>query len=461
MEKQEEYFNDHRVYTLSQVGKSLETVIAKSYKGAYYIKAEIIKLNYYPRNGHCYPELVEKEGDSIKAQMRAVIWSSNLEPINERFRAITGEPLKEGITILCLATIEYSGKYGLALHIQDIEPTYTLGELAKNKTQTINKLKKEGLFDANKRLPMPLLPKRIAVISIETSKGYSDFTITLNQNEYGYRFSLVLFPSLLQGDKAVYTIKNQLDEIEKQKDGFDCVVIIRGGGGDVGLSCYDNYELARRVAEFPLPIVSGIGHSTNVTVVEMVSHETKITPTEVAYYFIQRFHNFDERLQQWQQALGQYALGLLKDERMKLMQLESLRRQHATKVIVMNRSVVDNYEKRLPELYKRLISNERERLVRMATSLVSASKLLKSNWRELENYEKLLSIFSRDLLNKEKEKVARMENSVVLLHPRNILKRGFSVTLLNGKPVTKAMDLKPGDELVTQLHEGEVKSRVE
>ena len=418
MEKQEEYFNDRRVYTLSQVGKSLETVIAKNYTGAYYIKAEIIKLNYYPRNGHCYPELVEKEGDSIKAQMRAVIWSSNLEPINERFRAITGEPLKEGITILCLATIEYSGKYGLALHIQDIEPTYTLGELAKNKVQTINRLKKEGLFDANKELQMPLLPKRIAVISIETSKGYSDFTITLNQNEYGYKFSLVLFPSLLQGDKAVHTMKNQLDEIEKQKDKFDCVVIIRGGGGDVGLSCYDNYELARRVAEFPLPIVSGIGHSTNVTVVEMVSHETKITPTEVAYYFIQRFRNFDEQLQQWQQALAQYARNLLKDERMRLLQVES-RRQQLVQMVLVNKR------------------------------------------RDVENLQQLLPLLSRQLLNREKEKVARMENSVALLHPRNILKRGFSVTLLNGKPVTKATELKAGDELVTQLHEGEVKSRVE
>ena len=418
MEQQEEYFNERRVYTLSQVGKSLETVIAKNYTGAYYIKAEIIKLNFYPRTGHCYPELVEKEGDTIKAQMRAVIWSSNLESINERFRTITGEPLKEGITILCLATIEYSGKYGLALHIQDIEPSYTLGEMAKNKVQTINRLKKEGLFDANKMVPMPLLPKRIAIISIETSKGYSDFTITLNQNEYGYKFSYTLFPSLLQGDKAVGTMTKQLDEIEKQKDKFDCVVIIRGGGGDVGLSCYDNYDLSRRVAEFPLPIISGIGHSTNVTVVEMVSHETKITPTEVAYYFIQRFRNFDERLQQWQQALAQYALNLLKDERMKLQQTESRRQQLAQMVLINKR-------------------------------------------RDVENLQQLLPILSRQLLSREKEKVARMENSVALLHPRNILKRGFSVTFLNGKPVTKATALKTGDELVTQLHEGEVRSRVE
>ena len=418
MEQQAEYFNEHRVYTLSEVGKSLEKVIAQNYKGAYYIKAEIIKLNFYPRTGHCYPELVEKEGDTIKAQMRAVIWSSHLEPINERFRAITGEPLKEGITILCLATIEYSGKYGLALHIQNIEPTYTLGEMAKNKALTIKRLKDEGLWDANREVPMPLLPKRIAVISIETSKGYSDFMVTLQQNKYGYKFDCSLFPSLLQGDKAVVTMKNQLDEIEKRKEQFDCVVILRGGGGDVGLSCYDNYELARRVAEFPLPIVSGIGHSTNVTVVEMVSHETKITPTEVAYYFIQRFRNFDERLQQWQQELAQYALNLLKDERMRLLQVESRRQQLASMVLVNKR-------------------------------------------RDIENMQQMLPLLSRQLLNREKEKVARMENSVALLHPRNILKRGFSITWLNGKPVTNATELKAGDELVTQLHDGEVKSRVE
>lgn len=418
MEQQAEYFNEHRVYTLSDVGKSLEKVIAQNYKGAYYIKAEIIKLNFYPRTGHCYPELVEKEGDTIKAQMRAVIWSSHLEPINERFRAITGEPLKEGITILCLATIEYSGKYGLALHIQNIEPTYTLGEMAKNKALTIKRLKDEGLWDANREVPMALLPKRIAVISIETSKGYSDFMVTLQQNKYGYKFDCSLFPSLLQGDKAVVTMKNQLDEIEKRKEQFDCVVILRGGGGDVGLSCYDNYELARRVAEFPLPIISGIGHSTNVTVVEMVSHETKITPTEVAYYFIQRFRNFDERLQQWQQELAQYALSLLKDERMRLLQVESRRQQLASMVLVNKR-------------------------------------------RDIENMQQMLPLLSRQLLNREKEKVARMENSVALLHPRNILKRGFSITWLNGKPVTNATELKAGDELVTQLHDGEVKSRVE
>lgn len=416
-EEKQEYFNERWVYTLSQVGKSLEAVVAKNYSSAYYIKAEVIKLNLYPRNGHCYPELVEKENGVVKAQMRGIIWASNLRPINERFQKITGEPLKEGITILCLATIEYDVKYGLALHIQDIEPSYTLGEMARNKAQTIERLKQEGVFDANKLVPMPLLPKRLAIISIETSKGYSDFMITLQQNKYGYKFSYRLFPSLLQGEKAVHTMIAQLDEIEKCKSEFDCVVILRGGGGDVGLSCYDTYELAHRVATFPLPIISGIGHSTNVTVTEMVSHENKITPTEVAYFFIQQFQNFEAQILQWQQIVGMYGSNLLKDERMRLMQIENMRQQLAAKVLITKRG-------------------------------------------EVENCERLLPILSKQLLARENEKLASMQNSIKLLHPNNILKRGFSITYLNGKPVTDAKKLKSGDEVVTQLHSGKVKSVV-
>ena len=173
MEKQRETFNDRPVYSLSELTGSIKAVINKTYTRAYYVKAEIIRLNKYPHSGHCYPELVEKEGDKIVTQMRAVIWKTQVEEINAKFLKITGEPLKDNISILCLATIEFSPQYGLALYIQDIEPSYTLGELMKNKMAVIARLKKEGVFGANKRLELPLLPKRIAVISVETSKGYS------------------------------------------------------------------------------------------------------------------------------------------------------------------------------------------------------------------------------------------------------------------------------------------------
>ena len=174
---------------------SIHKVIERTYNRPYYIKAEILKLNYYPYSGHCYPELVEREGNTIKTEMRAIIWSANFQDINRRFVQITGEPLKENIRILCLATVQFSPKHGLALHIENIEPSYTLGEMVRNRQEVIKRLKKEQVFDLNRQLPMPLLPKRVAVISVETSKGYSDFMQTLHGNEHGYKFHTELFPS--------------------------------------------------------------------------------------------------------------------------------------------------------------------------------------------------------------------------------------------------------------------------
>ena len=395
METKRETFHDHPVYSLSEIALSLHKVVERTYPQPYFIKAEILKLNFYPHSGHCYPELVEKEGNAIKAEMRAIIWAANYQRINNRFVQITGNPLKENISILCLARIEFSPKHGLALHIEDIEPTYTLGEMVKNRNAVIERLKKEGVFTANKRLEMPLLPKRIAVISVETSKGYSDFITTLNGNRYGYRFVTELFPSILQGDKAIVGITGRLAEIEMRQQEFDCVVIVRGGGGDVGLSCYDEYEMAHRVATFPLPVLTGIGHSTNLSVTDMVAHTYNITPTDVAFALIGYFQTFDEKVQECQS--------------------------------------------RIVEVSRRLLMDEQAKLLRMTEAV------------------RMLPVVR---LTEQQGRVGVMEEKVRLLHPDNILKRGFSITRLNGKVVTCAKDLKPGDELRTQVYEGEVTSVV-
>lgn len=393
MENIRETFHDHPVYSLSEIAFSLHKVVERTYPQPYFIKAEILKLNFYPHSGHCYPELVEKEGNSIKAEMRAIIWAANYQRINDRFIQITGNPLKENISILCLARIEFSPKHGLALHIEDIEPTYTLGEMVKNRNAVIERLKKEGVFTANKRLEMPLLPKRVAIISVETSKGYSDFITTLNGNRYGYRFVTELFPSILQGDKAIVGITGRLAEIEMRQKEFDCVVIVRGGGGDVGLSCYDEYEMAHRVATFPLPVLTGIGHSTNLSVTDMVAHTYNITPTDVAFALIGYFQTFDEKVQECQNRIVEVSRRLLVDEQAKLLRMTEAARM-------------------LP-------------LVR---------------------------------LTEQQGRVGMIEEKVRLLHPENILKRGFSITRHNGKVVTNVADLKSGDELHTQVYEGEMTS---
>ncbi|MBE9492523.1 MAG: exodeoxyribonuclease VII large subunit, partial [Bacteroidetes bacterium] len=279
-----ENINNKQVFSLLEVTQSIERTISNRYTNSIWVKAELLKLNHYPKSGHCYPDLVEKSGGAVVAQIRANLWKDDYQQINKIFLETTKEPLKDGINILFNARIKYHPVHGLALQILDIDPNYTLGDMVREKLETIRKLKEEKIFDRNKSLKFPLLPKRIAVISVETSKGYSDFRNKIDKNPFGYRFFYMLFPSLLQGDKAVNDMLKQLARIRKVKDHFDVVAIIRGGGGDVGLNCYDNYNLAKEIALFPLPVLTGIGHSTNETVVQMVAYKNNITPTDVAGY---------------------------------------------------------------------------------------------------------------------------------------------------------------------------------
>lgn len=461
MEKQRETFNNHPVYSLSELTGSIKAVINKTYTRAYYVKAEIIRLNKYPHSGHCYPELVEKEGDKIVTQMRAVIWKTQVEEINAKFLKITGEPLKDNISILCLATIEFSPQYGLALYIQDIEPSYTLGELMKNKMAVIARLKKEGVFGANKRLELPLLPKRIAVISVETSKGYSDFMVTLQENNWNYCFECELFPSILQGDKAITTITAQLEAIAKRQKDFDCVVIIRGGGGDVGLSCYDDYSLSHKVATFPLPIISGIGHSTNESVTDMVSYANKITPTEVAYFLIQQFHNFAIQVEDAQDKIIRYVETLFTREKYQIEQIEHNYLLLATQLLTKEKQRIAQIEQDYLLTATRSLTREKHQIEQLEQRCkFSATHRLSQEKNVMENLSKMIQLSSKQLLIIKNKELENLEEKICLLHPHNVLKRGYSITRLNGKALTKSADAKPGDTLVTELSEGEVVSKV-
>ena len=483
MENQRETFNEHPIYTLSEIGASLRSVIAKNYPRAYYIKAEIIKLNFYPRSGHCYPELVEKEGTQTKAQMRAIIWAAQYQTINERFRRITGEPLKEGIGILCLATVEFDMKHGLSLFIQDIEPSYTLGEMAKNKMMVIEKLKKEGIFNANKEQKLALLPQKIAIISVDTSKGYSDFMVTLKNNIYGYSFHCQLFPSILQGDKAIITIPAQLNEIKTRLSQFDCVVIIRGGGGDVGLSCYDDYRLVSAVANFPLPVIAGIGHSTNETITDMVAFESKITPTDVANFFIERFHNFDKIIEENKSYIFSKASLIIKEEKNKVTQLEYFRNNIAGQFLNREKNKIDQIESKYASMALKITAKEKAgisqlentlrfeiktRVDKEKTAINNAINNLKFNFakiidpqsKQIDSHKQLLHLFSRQLLNRQKVELNNVDAKLLLLHPDNILRRGFSITYLNRKSISDSKEVKPEDELVTKLYKGEIRSVV-
>jgi exodeoxyribonuclease VII large subunit len=349
--------------------------------------------------------------------LRGVIWSTQFRSINERFVTITGEPLKEDITILCLATVEFSAQHGLALHIQDIEPIYTLGEMARNKREVIEKLKKEQIFFQNKQKMLPLAPKKIAIISVETSKGYSDFMITLQQNSWNYLFQCTLFHSILQGEKALISMPHQLAEISKRQQEFDCVVIVRGGGGDVGMSCYDDYALAAAVATFPLPVITGIGHSTNETVTDMVAFANKITPTEVAYFLIQQFHNFSTAVDECKDKLVNKIQKLLQEKEF-----------YFSKIHQQLMMIIGKY------------NHQKEKEIQLVT-------------------QRLQNLVFQFLL-KEQNTLQQSQTKIELLHPENILKRGYSITMKNGKAISRADEVSEGEIITTKLFSGEIKSVV-
>lgn len=405
------------IFSLLEVTKSIQRTLADRYKNLYWIKAEMNKLNHYKHSGHCYPELVEKKEGKIVAEIRSILWKSDFERINNSFIKMLNEPLRDGITILFQAGISYNPLHGLSLRIVDIDPTFVLGELEREKKESILRLHQEGLFDANKRLPFPLIPKRLAIISVETSKGLSDFYKIINQNPWGYKIETTLYPALLQGDKSIPSIIKQLAVIAERAEAYDAVAIIRGGGGEVGLSSYNNYNLAKAVAIFPLPVLTGIGHSTNETVSEMVSYKNAITPSELADFLIQKFHNFSIPL--------------------------------------------DRLQEQLVVLSKNRFLDEKSKLQAFAQSLSWQSKnRLQQEKHNISILNQRLQLFSQHFFKDKYGELDNISRLINMADPIQLLKRGFSVSRINGKALQSLAEVKEGDVIETLLLDGKVKSTV-
>ncbi|GAA4175905.1 exodeoxyribonuclease VII large subunit [Sphingobacterium ginsenosidimutans] len=412
-----ELIQDKTIFSLLEVSKSIQKTLAERYKSLYWIKAEMNKLNHYTHSGHCYPELVEKQDGKIVAEIRSTLWKADFTRINNNFLKIAQEPLREGITMLFQASISYDPMYGLSLRIVDIDPTFTLGELEKEKLDSIRKLKEEGIYEANKSVPFPTLPKRLAIISVETSKGLSDFYKIINQNPWGYRLECTLFPALLQGDKSIPSIINQLAIIADKIAEFDVVAIIRGGGGEVGLSSYNNYLLARAIAIFPIPVLTGIGHSTNYTVSEMVAYKNAITPSELADFLIQKFHNFSVPIDKATESIQQLISTRFKEERNTLAQMAT----------------------HIQWVGKRELQTARANIQQIQHELAALIKL--------RFYE-------------HKTALAHTERIIQLSDPRRLLKQGFSITKVNGKLLQSIDQISPGDLIQTMVEDGEITSTV-
>ena len=412
-----EQVQDKTIFSLLEVTKSIQKTLAERYKSLYWIKAEMNKLNHYKHSGHCYPELVEKKDGKIVAEIRSILWKTDYERINNSFIKLLSEPLRDGITILFQAGISYDPLHGLSLRIVDIDPTFVLGELEKEKKESILNLKAEGLFEANKRRPFPLIPKRLAIISVETSKGLSDFFKIINNNPWGYKMETTLYPALLQGDKSIPSIIQQLAVIAERTADYDAVAIIRGGGGEVGLSSYNNYYLAKAIALFPLPVLTGIGHSTNETVSEMVAYKNAITPSELADFLIQKFHNFSIPL--------------------------------------------DNLQEALIRLSKNKFTQEQLFLHDFAQSLSWSSRnRLQKEKHTVGIITQRLELFSQQFLKEKYADLAHISRLINMADPMLLLKRGFSITRVHGKAIHSIKEVPENTIIETMVKDGIIQSQV-
>ncbi len=446
---------ERKVFTLFELTKSIESVIGKTYQRSYWIRAEIAKLNFYPKSGHCYPDLVEKENGTTLAQIRATIWAGPFQLINRKFLEITRENLSDGMKVLVLATVVFHPVHGLTLQISDIDPSFSLGEMARERNESIARLKKEGLYDLNRNLSFPLLPKRVAIISVETSKGYHDFMNIIGHNENKYPLFTMLFPALLQGAGAITSIRQQLARIKKVMHHFDVVIIIRGGGGDVGLSSFDNYQLASAVASFPLPVISGIGHATNETVVELVAHSNKITPTEVAYFLLERIHQFAQRVQDAEFAVVDWADSLLEKNQQFLAYLAQRLGQRTSGLISDHQHLLNRKGWILEKALQSKSIQHNLYLKRLSEQLESSvNKMFTNHSDQLFSQTKNLTKYVPQQIIRARQKLTLLEQKSQLLDPVNVLKRGFSITTHNGQFISDASQLKPGEEMETRFYQG-------
>ncbi|MGC2063471.1 MAG: exodeoxyribonuclease VII large subunit [Thermodesulfovibrionales bacterium] len=434
-----DFSSEVHTYSLSELNAAVRETLELTFPDAVWVIAEIAEARSNPK-GHCYLELVEKRDNTIIAQIKANAWSYTYRSIAPRFEKATGERLRAGMQVLLSVNVTFHEVYGLSLNIRDIDPTYSLGEMARRKRETIERLKKEGLTDLNKSLPLPLVPQRIAVISSSTAAGYGDFINHLATNPNGYRIYHALFQAILQGQEAEASILASLAGIRKKIAGFDAVVIIRGGGSQLDLSCFDSYSLAAEVARFPIPVITGIGHERDDTVIDIVAHTKMKTPTAVAEFLLSGMRDFEDRVVSAQRRLTELARGMLRDEghRLKIMA------QHITYLLT----------KRFHAEHKRL--NTVTHGLKQETGTV-----INMNRNRLSLNMTRLGSGLRGSLQTQQSRLKHLEQAVRHLDPVNVLRRGYSITYHRNRAAKDTEDINKGDVITTRLYNGSIKSTVE
>lgn len=449
-------------FTLLELNKNIQEKINLNFPDALWIIAEISELNVN-RNGHCYLELIEKDivTDNIIAKSRATIWAFTFRMLRPYFENTTGHELRQGIKILVKANIEFHELYGLSLNIIDIDPNYTLGDLAQKKAEVLKKLQDEGVITMNKDILSPLVPQKIAIISSETAAGYQDFINQLCNNSFEFKYYTKLFPAIMQGLKTEESIVNALEKIYRYEDFFDIVVIIRGGGSQADLNSFNTYLLAANVAQFPLPVLTGIGHEKDESIVDIVAHKKLKTPTAVAEYIIERTSEFETNLFLLRDNIFDLATMFLHHQKTKLIQKSAVLiptiRNNISKNYYHLNVVIEKFRNRVTLVRKNKVNH----LIRLLNSVNKITQ--KGIFIQLEKinlFKDKIKHQSKQYTQKQNLVIGNLTNRTVLLDPENILKRGYSITYFNGSRINNLTKININDEITTKLFSGEIRSTV-
>ncbi len=470
--------------SLSELNSLVKEALQLAFPEQLWVVAEIgeLKVN---RTGHCYIELVEKDNitNEISARARATIWSWQFRFIQPYFETTTGQALTAGLKVLVSVSVEFHEVFGYSLNIKDIDPNYTLGDMARRRAEIIRKLEDEGIIDMNKEIPLPEIPSRIAIISSPTAAGYEDFMTQLANNEAGYKFYTRLFPSAMQGTDAPKSIIAALNSIFDLETMFDVVVIIRGGGSQMDLNCFDDYDLAVNISQFPLPVLTGIGHEKDESIADLVANTKLKTPTAVAEFLINKYDEVASEIDTLESAFFDQVNYLIEGEKDRLnnnirflrplvnakLEKTSIKLGHFAKSVKPTVSkVIEQNNFQLVQINDRLSANsnlflkkKQNELAKFSSELIFISKLHNQHEKQLiDNMEKKLIQDSLHYIEKQHNKLSLLTKSKELVDPVTILKRGFSITLRNGKALKSSEQLKDGELLETILYDGRIISTV-
>lgn len=461
MSDDDEQTQQRHALSLFELNSMVRAMLQHTLADCYWVAAEISEMRV-ASNGHCYLEFVQKDvaSGSLVAKARANIWRQNYVMLSTTFERATGQRLTSGIKVMVCVTVSFHELYGFSLNVIDIDPTYTLGDLAQRRREIIRQLEEDGVINLNKELPLPRVIRRVAIISSPTAAGYGDFCNQLDQS--GFDFDYKLFSATMQGDHVEQSIISALNDIALDLDAWDVVVIIRGGGATTDLNGFDSYLLAANVAQFPLPILTGIGHERDDTIIDLVAHTRLKTPTAVAAFLIDRRGNELVQLQQLQERLVKAVQARLQAEQSQVSALTQRCTYAAQGQLAEANQQFLRLSHRFQMASSRYLAAQQAQLMRYASRIEVCvqTNLQRERQRQLLYPSRIRLAIDR-ILQQAHQQQQLLQRSIHLAGPDRILAMGYSITRINGKAVRDASDLKPGDKIETTLRHGTVHSVVE